>query len=295
MRGKKLLIGKLKPNWFKSYRLLDRLYVPRDLAHVQRTRNLRLLPTAKNRRGGKHAFSEWAHVIGIFQTLIRLNLRKSEDNVIVDVGCGTGLLAIAAEPFLGQSGKYVGIDITKPDVDFCRRHYRDAHFEFIHLDANNPGFVSTQKETRSTWPLQDESADMATALSVWTHFGEEDALFYLEETGRVLKPGGRAIITLFTLDDLYEKSLQTRTPHEGRFNKTRQDQWIFDQSSYGSDAWRHPQWVKTPEDAIGVTSAGLERLTAQSGLKLIEQHPGNWKEIPGLFFQDILIFEKPLK
>jgi len=31
-----------------------------------------------------------------------VHLEKKENNVILDVGCGTGLLAIASEPFLGQ-------------------------------------------------------------------------------------------------------------------------------------------------------------------------------------------------
>ena len=73
---------------------------------------------------------------------------------------------------------------------------------------------------------------------------------------------------------------------------TFQDKWIFDQPSYGSDAWFHPKWAKIPESAVGVTSIGLDRLTSSAGLRLIEHHQGNWKEVPGAFFQDILIFEK---
>ena len=53
-----------------GYRWLDRLYRPRDLALVRRTRNLRLLPDARHRTGGKFAYAEWAHVVGIFQTLL---------------------------------------------------------------------------------------------------------------------------------------------------------------------------------------------------------------------------------
>ena len=73
---------------------------------------------------------------------------------------------------------------------------------------------------------------------------------------------------------------------------TSQDRWIFDQPSYESDAWFHPEWVKIPEIAIGVTKTGLDRLTTNAGLKLIEHHQGNWKELPGVYFQDVLIFER---
>jgi hypothetical protein len=73
---------------------------------------------------------------------------------------------------------------------------------------------------------------------------------------------------------------------------TFQDQWIFDQPSYGSIAWLNPKRAKVPEQVIGVTNIGLDRLTSHSGLRLVEHYQGNWKEVPGAFFQDILIFEK---
>ena len=41
---------------------------------------------------------------------------------------------------------------------------------------------------------------------------------------------------------------------------------IFDTPSYGSDAWFHPHQAKFPEDAIGVTDAGIARLLAAAGL-----------------------------
>ena len=46
-----------------AYRVLDRMYVPMDRARVLRTRNLGLIPTEADRRGGKHSYAEWAHVI----------------------------------------------------------------------------------------------------------------------------------------------------------------------------------------------------------------------------------------
>ncbi len=212
--------------------------------------------------------------------------------MILDVGCGTGLLGIAGEPFIGQDGKYIGIDIMKNDIDFCRRHFSSENFEFIHFDVNNPVYAPVQKGTKLKWPIKSKSIDLITALSVWTHLNEKDALFYFSEIGRVLKPEGKAIITFFLLDELYEKSLSIRSHEKGRYHKTFQDRWIFDQSSYGSDAWFHPRWAKIPEAAIGVTKAGLERLTSNAGLKQIDYHQGNWKEVPGAFFQDVLVFEK---
>ncbi|MEM6530235.1 MAG: hypothetical protein AAF653_18185, partial [Chloroflexota bacterium] len=58
---------------------LDRQFLEYDKANVRRTRNLRLIPTVENRRGGKLAAIEWAHVIGLFQSLIAIHLNSRPD------------------------------------------------------------------------------------------------------------------------------------------------------------------------------------------------------------------------
>lgn len=276
------------------YRLLDSLFISLDRRYIRRTKNIRLIPNERNRRGGKYSYAEWAHVIGIFQTIMFMHLHRKDSNVILDVGCGTGLLGIASEPFLGQYGKYIGLDVVKEDIDFCRHHFPSANFEFIHLDTANAAYAPTQKHAQAKWPIATESIDLVTALSVWTHLNEEDALFYFKEINRVLKADGKAIVTFFLLDELYEKSLSIRSHREGSYHRTLQDQWIFDQPAYGSDAWFHPKWATIPESALGVTSIGLGRLASSSELRMIDHYQGNWKEAPGVYFQDVLIFGKNL-
>ena len=277
---------------FDFYRTLDRFYLSEDRRRFRRARNIRLIPSERDRRGGKRAYAEWAHVIGIFQSLMFLHLEKKEGNVVLDVGCGTGLLGIASEPFIGQGGKYIGLAVAMGDVEFCRGHYSPESYEFVHFDMKNPAYAPGQKSEISSWPVEAGGVDLVTALSVWTHLDADDSLFYLEEVSRVLRPGGKAIITFFVLDEAYRESLEKRSDREGRFHATSQNRWIFDQPAYGSNDWLYPSWAKVPEAAIGVTEAGLDRLLSSSGLRLIEKYPGNWKEAPGMYFQDTLIFEK---
>jgi SAM-dependent methyltransferase len=271
--------------------IIDRIYIFSDKFLLRRTRNLRLIPTIYRRKGGKKSYAEWAHVIGIFQTLFYQNL-KDKNNVVFDIGCGTGLLGIAAEPHVNDGGRYIGIDVSTRDIGFCRRHFKQPNFEFIHFDVHNATYAGGQQQENLAWPVEDNSMDLATALSVWTHLNETDACFYFKEIYRVLKPGGKAIVTFFYLDEKYEDSLKVRNEGKGRYHSTLQKRWIYDQNAYKSDHWFTTKWVKHPEDAIGVDKEGMQELLNKSGLKLINYYPGNWKEKPGLYFQDVLVFEK---
>ncbi len=274
------------------HRWLDAAFRIYDRKHLYATRNIRLIPGEKFRQSGNSAYAEWAYVTGIVQTLMFLHLEEKEDNKILDVGCGTGLLAIASEPFLGRCGRYTGIDLIEKNIAFCRRQFPRSHFDFVHVDAANAEYAPQQQRNQITWPFENDTFDFATALSVWTHLNEEDAVHYLQEVSRVLKSGGKAVITCFLLDAAYRNGCEQRTHAPGRFHSTLQDKWIFDQPSYHSTMWFHPQWADPPERAIGFSPAGLDLLISGSGLELVQHYLGNWKEAPGVLFQDVLILRK---
>ncbi len=272
--------------------ILDHLYRSIDKSRIRRAKNLRLIPDFKNRKGGKFSYAEWAYVIGIFQTIIFQNLKRNFGNKILDIGCGTGLLGISSEPFIYDGGTYTGIDVIEYDINFCKNHFKQSNYNFIHFDVLNPTYARKQSNERKPWPLQNNSYDLITALSVWTHLNEKDSIFYFKEINRVLKEGGKAIITFFYLDDCYSNSLNFRSNAISRFHSTNQNKWLFTESAYGSKNWFSPKWVKNAEDAIGINKEGLNILIKESNLKLINYYSGNWKEKPGVYFQDILIFEK---
>ena len=100
-----------------GYGLLESIFISIDKRLLRRTRNLRMIPNIKYRRGGKVSYGEWTYVVGIFQTILNIQLGSKTNNRILDIGCGTGLLGIASEPFLGDEGKYIGIDILNDNIE----------------------------------------------------------------------------------------------------------------------------------------------------------------------------------
>lgn len=269
---------------------LDRAFLRKDRSEVRRSKGILHIPHSAMRRGGKASYAEWGHVIGIFQTLMNLHSPKRGDAHVLDIGCGTGLMGLAAWPLVQEGGSYTGLDVIQSDVDYCKSHYPFEQYTFLHFDVSNPSYAPDQSPEPKPWPLKDNQYDLVTALSVWTHFRESDSRYYLKEVKRVLKPGGTAIITFFHTDEAYRKTVEKRQRNvSGKYHQTPQHKWIFSESAYGSEHWTCPSWVAHPEDAIGIDETGMDSLLKEAELELVTAYPGNWKEQPGMYFQDVLV------
>ena len=253
--------------------LLERLYLPLDRAGIAQVRPLRRVP---RRRWRQAAYAEWCHTVGIFRALLVTHAPYTENARILDVGCGAGLLAAASEPLLGH---YTGIDLDPQVIAFCQRHYPAGAFSFQHLDTYHPLYAPDQTHSKALWDVRDASVDVVVSRTAWTHLAEEDARFYFREINRALRPGGRAILGFFLLDDVYHLNLERLDPR-----------WVFNQRL--SENWYHPAGVRRAEAAIAITPWGVEQLLAHGGLKLLHTYPGSWKQGAGLFFRDVLVFEK---
>lgn len=278
-----------------AYSATDLVHLPLEKRFAHQNRFLDRMPPKKGRRGGTNTAMEWAYTIGLMQA-VAYSVAGAGDIEVLDVGCGTGRLAFSLAPLLGK-GRYVGVDVSNTDIEWAqliwkRQRADDPDITFQHLNYNNRTYAEGQSAKFAPYPFADGSFNLATALSVWTHLNEADATFYLSEVARVLRPGGKAIITFFVLDEGYQAFLNSR-PNENPYSKRNPKIHTFDVATDDSDAWRHPSWCKTPEEMIGVTPEGIDRLCAASGLKLEALHRGNWRSAPGLFYQDVLVFSKP--
>jgi SAM-dependent methyltransferase len=97
---------------------------------------------------------------------------------VLDFGCGCGRVTRWWREF---DGTVAGSDVSGPAVEWCRANLPFARFE---RNALAPPLV-----------FEDESFDLVYALSVFTHLTAELQLAWRDELRRVLRPGGRLLLT----------------------------------------------------------------------------------------------------
>ena len=111
---------------------------------------------------------------GLIQAAIVRHFGLHEGQTLIDLGCGSGRLASA----IGRQVEiaYLGIDIVQALLDYAAGrappHYRFVLHRALHI------------------PAPDASADMICAFSVFTHLLHTETFRYLEDMGRVVRPGG---------------------------------------------------------------------------------------------------------
>lgn len=153
------------------------------------------LPETKDREGyyGPHHFGYWA---GGFQDASNLLNCASEYGVDVknylDIGCASGRVLRHIEN-IKPGVDALGCDINRFHVEWCNRYLSNSVRAFHSHSIPN-------------LPIEDNSLDMVSAFSVFTHI-ESFETAWLMEISRVLRPGGLAWITVHTentLEDMHE-------------------------------------------------------------------------------------------
>lgn len=104
---------------------------------------------------------------------------------VLDVACGTGLVALNAARSVGADGRVIGIDLSDRMVDAARDH-ADArqlrNIDFARMDAEALG-------------LPDGDFDVALCALGLMYM--PDPLQALREMRRVLRPGGRLVLSVW--------------------------------------------------------------------------------------------------
>lgn len=136
---------------------------------------------------------------------------------VLDFGCGVRFARTIANLGL-EFGKYVGVDVNRPAIEWLQANLTDPRFEFAHMDAHNPlyGDSGTAMADAPALPVSGPF-DAACMYSVITHQDPDEAL----RTFALLRPvAGRLYFTaaLDTTVDRYVEGDPERPRLFSRFN-----------------------------------------------------------------------------
>lgn len=122
----------------------------------------------------------------IRDTLIELAAPAAGDTVL-DVGCGTGTLALALQAALG-TGEVHGIDASPEMIEVARRKAVQAR-----------SGVDFRLALIEAIPFADATFDVVTSMLMLHHLPDDLKRRGLAEIRRVLKPGGRLVVMDFAV------------------------------------------------------------------------------------------------
>jgi ubiquinone/menaquinone biosynthesis C-methylase UbiE len=102
-------------------------------------------------------------------------------DVVLDVGCGTGTLAVLMAAAVGTRGRVTGLDLSSRMITRAKKKSRSSRLVFEQGNAEAP-------------PYPDESFDLVTMTYFLHEMPRIARVNPLRGSLRVLKPGGRLIV-----------------------------------------------------------------------------------------------------
>lgn len=207
------------------------------------------------------------------------------DASVLDIGCGCGRLASALQRYLSDDGRYLGFDVWEDGIQWCQQNIASSrsNFQFKTVAASDDYYYLKGDGSPNQFDLgfvPPASFDCVFAMSVFTHLKMHDARQYFAMIARALKPGGRACLTFFMIDDEVRAYLRESRP-SATFSRTDEGLWhAYGEKEYGFFA--------------GFEEPILLRLFEENGLKVLDRTLGAWANRRGApTHQDWYIIQRP--
>ena len=215
-----------------------------------------------------------------FAQKLRADAGLTPEATVLDLGSGCGRLAVPLTRILAPRGRYIGLEISLPLVQWCNQHIsiRYRNFRFVHCDLYSALYNPQGSENAASYrlPVESGACDVIVATSVFTHLLPVAAAHYLQECSRALAGGGRLFATFFLLtDELPQSGLPFNFEHE-----------------YSAEARVIDR--DQPEAAVGYCSGWVLGQAEQCGLSLFSPiRWGAWAGRPYTYSgQDVVILQK---
>ena len=212
---------------------------------------------------------------------------------VLDLGSGTGKICFIAAQVVGAQGRVIGVDMTDDMLEVARRNapvvaerlgyanveFRKGRIQDLGLDleildaelkqhpiANANSFLRAQElaaDLRVKHPLvPTESVDVVVSNCVLNLVESGDKRQLFQEIFRVLRKGGRAVISDIVSDEAVPHLMQ-------------QDPTLW--SGCISGALREDQFLKAFEDA------------GFYGIRLLKRDAQPWQTVAGLEFRSVTV------
>ena len=216
-----------------------------------------------------------------------------EGETVLDLGAGGGKICFIASQVVGPRGHVIGVDVSDEmlalalsaapkvaaalgfaNVRFLKGRIQDLALDLDRLDARlreDPPTSASQwqelnaemEEWRRTAPLvPDASVDVVVSNCVLNLVVPEDKPRLFREIHRVLKPGGRAVISDIVSDEEVPENLQTDP-----------DLW----TGCVSGALREDRFLEAFE-AVGLY-----------GIRLLKRQLKPWRTVEGIEFRSVTV------
>ena len=127
---------------------------------------------------------------GCGSTVHPADLARSPNVLYVGVGGGLEILQFAY--FSRRRGAVIGLDVVDEMIEACDANLGDAEEQNAWFKRS---FVDLRKGDATSLPIADETIDVAAQNCLFNIFHDDDLKRALSEMNRVLRPGGRLILS----------------------------------------------------------------------------------------------------